>query len=94
MNQAELIDAISKHEGNEGVSKVAIKFVLDAQASIAQAEVAKGGEVILLGLGKLSSKTRAARTGRNPSTGESIQIAEKRLPHFSALKALKDAAAL
>ena len=44
-------------------------------------------------LGKFGSAQRAAKTGRNPKTGETIQIAAKRAPKFSAAKALKDAAA-
>jgi DNA-binding protein HU-beta len=51
----------------------------------------EGGEVTLPGLGKLSVKTSAARTGRNPKTGETLEIAAKNKPHFSAAKALKDA---
>jgi len=93
MNQAELINAIAESNDNTGVSKVAIKFVLDKAGEIAQAELEKGGEVTLPGVGKLSVKTRAARTGRNPATGEALAIPEKKVPHFSALKALKDAVA-
>jgi DNA-binding protein HU-beta len=93
MNQAQLIDAISNHHGNEGVSKVAIKFVLDAQSEIAQSELKAGGEVTLPGLGKLSVSKRAARTGRNPATGAELKIKAKNVPKFSAAKALKDAVA-
>lgn len=53
--------------------------------------LAAGGEVTLPGIGKLSVKHKEARTGRNPSSGEAIEIAAKNAPHFSAAKALKDA---
>lgn len=91
MNQAELINAISGHPQNIGTSKVTIKFVLDAQAEAVQEALAGGGEVTLPGLGKLSVKTRVAREGRNPKTGETIKIKAKTVPHFTAAKALKDA---
>jgi DNA-binding protein HU-beta len=93
MNQAELIDAILNHHNNQGVSKSAIKYVLDAQSEIVHAELAEGGEVTLTGLGKLTVKKTAARKGRNPGTGESIDIPAKTKPQFSAAKALKDAVA-
>ena len=93
MNQQQLIDAISNNHANTGVSKAAIKFVLDAQAEVAQGELKKGGEVTLPGLGKLSVSKRAARTGRNPATGAEIKIKAKKVPKFSAVKALKDAVA-
>jgi len=93
MNQADLINEIAAHNANEGVSKTAIKFVLDAQAVIAQLELKKGGEVTIPGIGKLTVKTSAARKGRNPSNGEAIDIPAKQKPHFSAAKVLKDAVA-
>lgn len=93
MNQAELVNAISANIANTGTSKAAIKFVLDAQAEVAQAALQKGGEVTLPGLGKLSVKTSAARKGRNPATGAEMDIPAKTKPHFSAAKALKDAVA-
>ena len=93
MNQAQLIDAIAADPQNTGTSKTAIKFVLDAQARIAHDALAKGDEVTLIGLGKLTVKERSARTGRNPRTGEAVEIAGKKAPHFSAAKVLKDALA-
>lgn len=93
MNQAELLHEIAAHVGNEGVSKTAIKFVMDAQAAITQLELKKGGEITLPGIGKLTVKTSAARKGRNPATGAEIDIPAKQKPHFSAAKVLKDAVA-
>jgi DNA-binding protein HU-beta len=68
--------------------------ILDAQAKIALQELAKGGEITLVGLGKLHTADRAARTGRNPGNGEKIDIPAKRVPAFVAAKALKEAVAL
>jgi len=93
MNQAQLVDAIAADPANEGISKKSIKWVLESAGSITQGALATGDEVTLPGIGKLTAKTRAARTGRNPSTGEELQIAAKVVPHFSAAKALKDAVA-
>lgn len=93
MNQAELVNAISDNHANTGVSKTAIKFVLDALAETAKGELKKGGEVTLPGIGKLTVKTTAARKGRNPATGDEIDIPAKNVPKFSAAKALKDAVA-
>lgn len=91
MNQADLVNAIADHHSNTGVSKAAIKFVLDAQAEVIKGELKSGGEVTLPGIGKLSVSERAARTARNPRTGEEIAVAAKKAPKFSAAKALKDA---
>lgn len=93
MNQADLINAISEHHSNTGVSKAAIKFVLEAQGEIVQKKLANDGDVTLPGLGKLSVANKAARKGRNPKTGEEMDIPAKRVPKFSAAKALKDAVA-
>ena len=93
MNQAELIDAIAAKAPNNSTSKTTVKAVLDAQAEVAHAELKKGNEVTLPGFGKLTVKKRAAREGRNPATGEAMKIKAKKVPHFSAAKALKDAVA-
>jgi DNA-binding protein HU-beta len=88
MNQAELIHEVS---GISGENKKAVEAVLKTAADVIYAELQKGGEVTLPGLGKLTVKAKAARTGRNPKTGEEIEIPAKTVPHFSASKALKDA---
>jgi DNA-binding protein HU-beta len=92
MNQAELINAILAHHRNICTSKVTIKNVLDTLADIAAAQMQKGEELTLPGIGKLSIKHRPAKTGRNPATGASMEIPAKNVPHFSTAKALKDAA--
>jgi DNA-binding protein HU-beta len=51
----------------------------------------KGDEVSIAGLGIFSTKTRAARTARNPRTGESVSVPAMKVPKFRAAKALKDA---
>lgn len=94
MNQTELINAIAAHHANQGVSKADIKWMLEAQAEVINHELKhfKNGEVSLPGIGKLTVKQRSARVGRNPATGETLDIPAKAVPHFTAAKALKDAA--
>ena len=53
--------------------------------------LAEGDQVVLVGFGTFSVKDRAARTGRNPQTGEPIEIKAAKVPGFKAGKALKDA---
>ena len=93
MNQAELINEIAeacKVAGKE-ITKADIKFIQDMQGAAAQKELKKGGEITLPGIGKLYVDHKEARKGRNPKTGETIDIAAKNAPKFSASKALKDA---
>ena len=88
MNKSELIDAIaSKSDLSKAQAGQALEAVV---ASIEQA--LKAGEAVtLVGFGTFSVKERAARTGRNPKTGEPIQIAASKVPGFKAGKGPKDA---
>lgn len=88
MNQSELILKVAAISGE---SKKAVEAILKTAGDVIQAELQEGGEVALPGLGKLTVKSKPARKGRNPNTGEEIQIPAKTVPHFSAAKALKDA---
>lgn len=88
MNKSELIDKLAT---DIGVTKVVAGQFLQAFQETVTDELANGGEVTLIGFGSFSTKTREARTGRNPSTGAELQIAKARLPVFKAGKALKDA---
>ena len=97
MNQKDLIDEIQTHANHtyeRNVSKADITAVLDPLAGIAMYELStENGEIPLPGLGKLKADVRAARTGRNPATGESMDIPAKNVVKFVAAKALKDALA-
>ena len=81
MNKSELVDALAS---KTGVSKVAAGASIDALVEIITTAVAKGGDVALLGFGTFSSSKRAARTGRNPSTGAALKIAASTVPKFKA----------
>ena len=88
MNKAQLIDAIqAKLEGTKVQAEQVVDLVIDSITSTLK----KGEEVSIAGLGIFSAKQRAARTARNPRTGESIKVAAMRVPKFRAAKALKDA---
>lgn len=81
MNKNELIDAVA---GESGESKAAVARVLDAIVSQVQTAVTKGDKVTLVGFGSFYRAERAAKTGRNPKTGASIQIPASAAPKFSA----------
>ena len=90
VNKGMLVDAVAeKLEG--AISKKDTKAVLDAVLATVVEKVGKGGEVRLVGFGTFKQTHRAARTGRNPQTGEEIKIAAAKTPKFKAGKALKDA---
>lgn len=90
MNQSELIAKVASLSGE---SRKAVESVLKTTADVIGATLKEGSEVPLPGIGKLHAKDKAARFGRNPKTGEEIVIAARRVPTFSAAKALKDAVA-
>lgn len=88
MNKSELVDAIAE---NSGLSKVDSAKALNAFIESVTGAVTRGDDVVLVGFGTFSVKERAAREGRNPKTGETIQIAASKSVGFKAGKALKDA---
>lgn len=90
MNKQELI---TKLADRTGLTNKKAGEVLEALAELATQELNHGHEVTLPGLGKLAVKHREERTGRNPATGETMHIAAKDVPVFTAAKALKDALA-
>lgn len=74
-----------------GMSKKDVANVMTELAGMAYSEVKKAGEFVLPGFGKMVKVKRAARMGRNPATGEQIQIAAKTVVKFRLSKAAKDA---
>ena len=87
MNKSELIDAIA---GEADISKAAAGRALDAFTGAVTGALKGGDQVVLVGFGTFSVRDRAARSGRNPQTGETIQISAAKVPSFKAGKALKD----
>ena len=90
MNKAELIDAIATQGG---LSKAQAGQALDATIAAISNALKTGDTVTLVGFGTFSVKERAARSGRNPKTGETIKIDATKVPGFKAGKGLKDAVA-
>ena len=88
MNKQELIENIA---GSADITKAAAARALDSVVDSITDSLKKGDSVVLVGFGTFSVRDRAARTGRNPQTGQEIQIAAARVPAFKAGKALKEA---
>jgi DNA-binding protein HU-beta len=88
MNKSELIDAVASAAE---LSKADATSATDAVLDTITDALSKGDQVTLVGFGTFSVRDRAARTGRNPQTGETIQIKASKSPGFKAGKAFKDA---
>jgi DNA-binding protein HU-beta len=88
MNKAELIDAVAS---SADLSKAAATRAVDAVVDTITETLRKGDSCTLVGFGTFEVRERSARTGRNPQTGETIQIKASKAPAFKAGKAFKDA---
>jgi Bacterial nucleoid DNA-binding protein len=88
VNKSQLVDKIS--EGAD-LSKAAAGRALDSFIEAVGEALQSGDQVSLVGFGTFLLRERASRSGRNPQTGESIEIAAAKIPAFKAGKALKDA---
>ena len=87
MNKVELVAAIAE---KSELSKKDAEKALKAFTEVVTEELKAGGKVQLVGFGTFEVSERAAREGRNPQTGETMQIAASKSPKFKAGKALKD----
>ena len=88
MNKSEMIDMVAEAAD---ISKAAAGRAVDAVFEGITSSLKGGDSVTLVGFGTFSVSDRAARSGRNPRTGETIQIKASKMPKFKAGKALKDA---
>jgi len=88
MNKTQLVEHIAQ---KADISKTKADEALKVTLEAIQESLSNGDDVTLIGFGTFKVSQRAARTGRNPKTGEEIQIAASKLPTFKAGKALKDA---
>lgn len=84
-------DLIAKVAENSGVSKKDTEAVISGLTKTITEELANKGEVAFVGFGTFKTSQRAAREGKNPATGEKLQIAARTAPVFKPGKALKDA---
>ncbi len=87
MNKTELIAAMAEETG---LSKKEAEAALKAFTGAVTEELKKGGKVQIVGFGTFEVSERAAREGRNPQTGETMEIKASKAPKFKAGKALKD----
>ena len=87
MNKSDLVSAIADHSG---LSKADAARALEATTSAITSTLAKGDSVAITGFGSFLVRARAARSGRNPQTGATIQIKASNAPAFKAGKLLKE----
>lgn len=87
MNKAEMIDKIA---GDHDISKVKAKEIVEQVFGFVGADLKKEGRFAFPGLGTFAVSQRAARTGRNPATGEAIKIKASKNVRFKAAPALKE----
>ena len=87
MNKQDLIAKIVK---DTGATKAAAAKMLDSTLDDISKTLKKGDTITFVGFGTFKTSVRKARTARNPRTGEAIKIAKRRVPRFTAGKALKD----
>jgi DNA-binding protein HU-beta len=90
MNKSELVDAVASQAG---LSKADADRALNAVTESIKKALKKGNVVSLVGFGTFKVTKRSARTGRNPQTGAALKIPARKVPRFTAGKALKDAVA-
>ena len=88
MNKGEMADRLA---ARTGLNKAAARDVVDGVFETIGEALANGDEVRIAGFGSFGTRSRAARSGRNPGTGEAISIPASKSPSFKAGKALKDA---
>ncbi len=88
MNKSELIEAVASAAD---LSKADAARAVDGVIAAVTEALKAGDQVTIVGFGTFLVRQREARTGRNPRTGETIQIAASKVPAFKAGKALKDA---
>ena len=86
MNKADLIEAVAPRVGGRAVATLAVESLVD----LILREVATGGSVVVTGFGTFEKVDRAARTGRNPRTGEAVPIGATSSPRFRPAAYFKD----
>jgi len=88
MNKGELVEAVAR---NSGESKATAEKIINETLDVIVGGVVSSGKVQITGFGTFEGRDRAARTARNPQTGEEIAVAATRVPAFKAGKSFKDA---
>lgn len=95
MTKKELVDAIMEsmpaQNGRGGATRLHVENILEAYANVAAAELLGGGEITIQGIGKLKTVASKARTGRNPRTGQPLEIPAGRRLVVSAFRDFREA---
>lgn len=87
MNKAQLIERVA---GRANTTKAQSEILLDAALEVIQKAVSSGDDVKLVGFGTFSAGVRKSRTGRNPKTGEAVNIPSAKVPRFKPGKEFRD----
>lgn len=90
MNKSELVDQVASRAN---LSKKEANLAVDAIFETIESALSTGEKVQIVGFGSFEVRDRSARTGRNPQTGQEIEIEARRVPVFKAGKTLKEAVA-
>ncbi|NER33683.1 MAG: HU family DNA-binding protein [Oscillatoria sp. SIO1A7] len=90
MNKGELVDAVAERAKESNVTKKQVDAVLTEVLDVIVEAVANGDKVTLVGFGSFESRDRKAREGRNPKTGEKMNIPATKVPAFSPGKSFKE----
>ncbi|MXP10649.1 integration host factor subunit beta [Pseudoblastomonas halimionae] len=88
MIRSELVHALSRR--NPDLKQEEVEHVVDIMFDEITTQLAEGGRVELRGFGAFSTRHREGRTGRNPRTGEAVEVPAKRVPFFKAGKAIRE----
>jgi DNA-binding protein HU-beta len=88
LNRADLVQAVAE---KSGLKKVEAEKAVGAMLEAVQEALGRGDKVVLTGFGAFEVRARGARMGRNPQTGEEIEIAATKVPVFKAGKTLREA---
>lgn len=87
MNKTDLVQTVAQRTG---VTKKEVAQVVETVFDVIQESLSQGDKVQLVGFGNFEIRQRAARKGRNPQTGEEIEIAASKIPAFKAGKSLRE----
>jgi len=90
MTKQEFIDVVAKNVGNENISKAAIRQIIDATFEEMVKAIKKEKRFAVPGFGTFTVRTRAAKTGRNPKTGEAIKIKASKTVGFKPAPSVKE----
>ena len=91
MNRTDMVNKLAEHARvSKEIAKTCVDGIFDAQKGILAKAMKRGDKISLVGFGSFEGRTRAARTARNPRTGETIEVEAHLAPNFKPGKGLKE----